>query len=105
MARAPSLKRAFSVTKIAEPPLAAGWVEVSSSKGTPYWRNSSSGATSWSRPNAGAMAPAAAAAKAGAAEAAQPPLPAGWHEKWSNSQQRPYWYHEDSRETAWERPV
>jgi hypothetical protein len=112
MARAPSLKRAFSVTKIAEPPLAAGWVEVSSSKGTPYWRHSISGATSWSRPASSAASSAASSTERAAAapissaeeDEAKAGLPEGWAAVYSKSRQTWYWRNEGRGETTWEKP-
>jgi hypothetical protein len=105
MARAPSLKRAFSVTKIAEPPLAAGWVEVSSSKGTPYWRHSTSGATSWSRPSTASSTENASASSEAKAEAeAKAGLPEGWAAVYSKTRQTWYWRHEGRGETTWEKP-
>ena len=104
-ARSQSLRRAFSTVKRAEPPLPPGWTEFSSHNGTPYWK-SASGTVSWSRPAQVAGGSAAPAPLEAPAVAAEPdaPLPAGWQEKFSRSQQRPYWWNEVTSETSWERP-
>ena len=105
--RAPSMRRAFSTIKRAEPPLAPGWTEIaSSSQGTPYWRNQSTGMTSWVRPSVSAASKAEPAPLAPAAPVAEDSaLPLDWEEKWSKSQQRPYFVRASTGETAWERPT
>ena len=102
LARTPSERRAFSAVKRAEPPLAPGWKEASGTSGTPYWRNESTGLTSFSRPTvAGAPSPQAPQPAA----AGDAPLLPGWTEHFSKSTGKNYWRHGDSGETTWTRPA
>jgi hypothetical protein len=78
-----------------------GWVEAfSKSKQLPYWRNESTGATTWTKPEQSQQA-----AVSDGAAAAEAELPAGWTEAWSKSKDRPYWRNDSSGETTWTRPL
>ena len=74
--------------------LLPGWTAVwSKSRATWYWRNASSGETSWQKP-----------ANAAASQQPTARLPPGWTETISRSQGKPFWRHVDGR-TQWTRPA
>jgi len=81
---------------MAAPP--AGWEEkFSAQHKRAFYRNATTGETSWTRPGG-----AAAAAPASSSTAA---LSAGWSEKYSAQHQRAYYQNAATGETSWNRPA
>ena len=95
----------------AAPTLPAGWLLARDNEGDPYYyQEHDPSIVVWTLPTE--PAPAVPGGGAGSTEHAAvrsaavprlPPLPVGWTEAFSKTQQKNYWYHSDGR-TAWTRP-
>jgi hypothetical protein len=85
----------------AEAGLPDGWTAAwSNSKSTWYWR-SESGEVTWEKP---LKLSSAKSSRTLGADASNPDtLPPGWTERFSRTNQRAYWTHEDGQ-VAWEKP-
>ena len=82
--------------------LPAGWKELTAADGRKYYANSTTKATSWTRPTE-SSSPAPAPAPAAAAAGGEAPLPDGWRQLTAKDG-RVYYAHTDKR-TSWTRPV
>jgi len=84
-------------------PLAAGWAELHTLGGRPYYYHEESRATAWTRPTA-EEGPAKVVTTQAADGSVEPPLPAGWYELQTLGG-RTYYYHKDQKRTVWTRPT
>lgn len=80
--------------------LPAGWEELKTDDGTPYYYNSATNVTSWEKPAGSA---AAAKKSSSASSSSSSAMPAGW-EKLLTADGTPYYYNSSTNETSWELP-